>query len=60
MPKTKLGSETKNYGMKKVKTVAHGEINSVLKDSEIIEFVKECFLSDSKTKEIKERLEILY
>ena len=58
MPKTKLGSETKNYGYKKPKTVPNCGLNKHLDESDSVEFSQTCFSKETDTKENKDDISI--
>jgi len=59
MPKTKLGSETKNYGYKKPKIIPNSVINSKLNTSESIKFARDCFEKESDEKETKDDISVI-
>jgi len=59
MPKTKLGSETKNYGYKRSKVISQCALNSKLNDVEYIKFSQTCFEMEGGNKETKDDITVI-
>jgi len=59
MPKTKLGTETKNYGYKKTKTIPVCRINDLLKNDELEAYAQKCISDKSCENSTKEILTII-